>query len=147
MLIYQLLSKKLEFIACVTVLIVAFLHVTASYISLYEIVWWFDIPMHLGGGFFVGSYVLSVFFGKKYFVDYTKNELTIIAFPLLVTLCVALGWEVFEYAFRAGGNPYFSYAFDTGKDIVNGLVGSLCASVAVLTISRKNAYFLNRKNT
>ena len=98
--------------------------------------------MHLGGGFFIGSYVLSFFVGKKYFVEYNKNELSIIAVPLFVTLCVAFGWELFEYAFRAGGNPYFSYAFDTGKDIVNGLVGSLCASVVVLVVARKNTHIV-----
>lgn len=77
---------------------------------LYWRFWWYDIGMHALGGAVFGAIALVL-------------GLRGIRFWLFL-LGIVLGWEVFEYVNNIStAQPNF--LFDTGLDIVMGLVGAL----------------------
>ena len=97
----------------------------------YFTVWWFDIPMHLAGGAWVGVLFLYLF-GERFpaAFDIKKNAVATALFLLGFTALVGIGWEVYEYIFDAFvlraypllGRAQASVA-DTVADLVNDLIG------------------------
>ena len=91
---------------------------------LYWRFWWFDIPMHIGGGFVIGSLLIGVFDVKR---------------PLMFlasVLAMSVGWEIMEYL---GGLTRFErgYVFDTAHDLLDDTIGATLAYMgARLTIWR-----------
>jgi hypothetical protein len=80
---------------------------------------WLDIPMHVMGGFGVTSLIMSV-------ALYTKKNLHLYQIILLF-LCVAIGWELYEYAHDLMLVREWNGWSDTVSDIINGILGSLAA--------------------
>lgn len=74
---------------------------------------WLDIPMHLLGGFAVGSFLLALF-GRRVW-----------PFVLLMT-AVAVGWEIFEYVSGITAGE-LGYWLDTGHDLLDDALGALAA--------------------
>lgn len=95
-------------------------HIVAMHYHLYWYLPWFDIFMHLWGGYLVIIGLLmigSIGSRRLYFPDWSLA-------PVLGL--VMLGWEVFEYVFGvAGTHP--SYLVDTTLDIIFGALGGLIA--------------------
>lgn len=86
---------------------------------------WLDIPMHIMGGFGVASLVTSI-------ANYKKKNLSFTS-VLLLYLCVAIGWELYEFAQDLyNGNEWGGWS-DTLSDIFNGGVG---ASVAYYLLKK-----------
>ena len=92
--------------------------------GLYVNVWWYDIFMHILGGFSVG--LLLSLISSAVFKDRPLSPYKII----LGTLVFGLGWEFLEVYFNVTGHPIGSSAYylDTAKDILDDIIGS---SVAV----------------
>ena len=90
-------------------LLIAHLHALEGYLYWYHR--WLDIPMHILGGAAAGSLLMAFGTGRRtgtYF---------------LCMLAIFLGWEIFEnMAHISTGQP--DYWLDTGKDIIDGLIGS-----------------------
>jgi hypothetical protein len=80
---------------------------------LYWRFWWFDILMHALGGAVFGAIALAV--GIRHPSRYW-----------LFLGAVVVGWEVFEYV-NGISTAQPNFAFDTGLDIVLGLVGAAIA--------------------
>lgn len=80
---------------------------------------WLDIPMHVLGGFGVVSLVLAVARYKKYKVSLTT--------ALLLYLCVAVGWELYEFGHDLLRHSEWNGWSDTISDIINGAIGGTVA--------------------
>lgn len=98
--------------------ILAALHNLAIWLYLYWRLEWFDIAMHVLGGIVVALGV------------YTLRDLRVLPTPwlstagvMVIVLCVALAWEVFEV--YAGVTIDVDYYPDTALDVVMGLTGGL----------------------
>ena len=99
--------------------VLAALHFIALSLYLYWQVWWFDIPMHLLGGFTV---VLGI---------HTLADLRIVPRAYATTflnvfciiLTIAIAWEVFQYAVTEVLKE--NYMSDTLSDIAIGLTGAV----------------------
>jgi len=92
---------------------------------LYYELWWLDIPMHILGGFGVASLAYAIFSYKGIHLSYWN---TFLAFVL-----VAVCWEIYEYANGIVTYEILGHWIDTGKDMVDGMVGM---SVAYLLIRK-----------
>lgn len=102
--------KPLLFAFMLTSLLLAF-HLYALSNYLYWHHRWFDIPMHILGGAALGAFLLAFFTSQR----------ALLYFACMLAIVVA--WEVFEYvAHISTGQP--DYWLDTGKDILDGLIGS-----------------------
>lgn len=88
-------------------------------LNLYYELPWLDIPMHLLGGFGVAWFFIALLSVLKR--SYTMRVV------LLLTLVVAISWEIFErlldlFAIREWGGW-----LDTLTDLLNGIIGALAA--------------------
>ncbi len=135
------MNKKLLLSACLLVLFIWLVNTSASYFYWYSAMWWFDIPMHIMGGMFLGLLAGALFF-KKIRTLSNKEALVVI---LLFVLIVGLGWEVFEYVVQTiiKGQQLASIP-DSVKDMVMDLLGGLLTSLFVLrSIKRYNKAHAN----
>lgn len=105
------------------VLFFAFLHVLALHFYFYWTVWWFDIFMHVLGGFIFGTlFALLLLHSAS---GRGKSFLLIICGALVAGIL----WEIFEYktglTFTTAGN----YMIDTISDLLSDVVGGLSAYI------------------
>ena len=87
--------------------------------NLYYELPWLDIPMHVMGGFGVASFVMSVVF-------YSKQKISLVQ-VLILYLCVAVGWELYELAGDLMRSTQWNGWPDTLADVFNGGVGAMIA--------------------
>jgi hypothetical protein len=80
---------------------------------------WLDIPMHILGGFGVASFVMSV-------ATYGKQKLSFTQ-VFIVYLCVAITWELYEFAHDLLRGTAWTGWPDTIKDLFDGAVGATTA--------------------
>jgi len=87
-------------------------------------VYWWDIPLHILGGLWVGlatAWAFTVFRKRPTFI---------------VCLCgavaVGVAWEIFEYVTGTGGSIFMSYPMDTAKDILDDCIGGATAGLLVV---------------
>ncbi len=108
--------------------LIACLHVIAAWLYLYQIVSWFDIPMHLLGGVAVALAYFTVFGGTN------KSIIRAIVFVFIVGVL----WEIFELSF---GITFLSdgaaYVFDTAKDLTMDIIGGYIGSRYALRLLKK----------
>lgn len=110
------------------IIIIAILHILAIKYYWYFYFPWIDLIMHFLGGFWVALALLWIvhFSGAARF---DGAGFRYFFYPaIIITLIVAVGWEVFEYIFRLTqmGN---NYGRDTVGDILMGLLGAAAASL------------------
>lgn len=91
--------------------------------------WWFDIPMHIMGGIFLGFSAGALFFKALLPLSFKERMVTI----LLFVLVFGLGWELFEYFVQSviRGSQLANIG-DSAKDMLMDLLGGIIASYFVL---------------
>lgn len=113
-------------------ILVLLLHVFLIFFTnIYEIFPWFDIPIHILGGFAVGhSYFLILNYLQE--KNYLKtNSFIKIVFIISLVSLTAVFWEFFEYfagyltGFGLQGN-----LDDTILDLAMGILGGILAAVS-----------------
>jgi hypothetical protein len=110
--------------------------------GLYDRWWWYDIPMHMLGGF-VTAWSLSRF------IFFLKIKSKIIALPPLfhwlliigTTAIAGIGWEVYEYFLHiVTGRITQPSVGDTLQDLINGLIGAIL--FFLFARKTKNKFFI-----
>ncbi len=100
----------------------------------YDIFWWFDMPMHFLGGFFV--LLMNVFITERYFAASKRfhnisipKQLCLFIFSVLV---VGILWELFELFFvnYIGGLPFGMK--DTISDLCFDVAGAFAACIYMI---------------
>ena len=101
-------------------LFVAFLIIMVNHFAgIYQIYWllsWFDIPMHIAGGFMVGLFAQT---GLDHLNINKKRNVCTILFVILVGVV----WEFAEWYFGATSGLGLVSRFDTIKDIIDDIIG------------------------
>lgn len=101
------------FVALLASATLAVVHVVANATDLYWTYRWLDIPMHILGGFALGSLVIAILMRHRP------------GMYVLAMLAVAFGWELFEVLI---GMPRpTDYPLDTLLDLFDDGVGALMA--------------------
>lgn len=122
----RLLAALIVLLACV--------QGAATYWDLYFFVWWLDIPMHLLGGFWISAATITYRLSRNSSGG-GDATLVLLAYALVATLLIGLGWELFEWSVdRVNGLIHFDL-LDTLGDLANDVIG---ASVAAGILLRKN---------
>ena len=123
------MNKRLLLYACVLAFLLWLVNTLANAFYWYSAIWWFDIPMHIFGGFFLSFLVGSFFFQKLSVLR--KREVTISV--LLMVLLLGFGWEIFEYTVQyLIKGAQLANIPDSVKDMLMDLIGGLCAVPFVL---------------
>lgn len=92
------------------------------WLSLYSILWWYDIPMHFLGGLFTNLLIISIFLRFKKTNNISVINLVIMS--LIITLLIGLLWEGYEIFWDvfAGKKHIF---IDSLSDIFFDLAGGV----------------------
>ena len=106
------------------ILIIAFLHITATIFHLYWSMWWYDLLVHFLGGFWVSLAGLWFVFFSGYTPLKVRKPFDIIATALVVSFSFGVLWELFEYV--VGRDLIaLNYVSDTSIDLVMDMAGAL----------------------
>jgi hypothetical protein len=106
----------------------------ANFYQIYWLLPWFDVPVHIAGGFMVGLFAQT---GLDY-LNIRKNRILFIS---LFVILVGVGWELVEwYLGNTDGLGPLS-KINTIKDIIDDIIGG------VLSIWFWHFIFNKTKNT
>ena len=107
---------------------------TAMSLDLYYIVWWFDMPMHFFGGFFLSLLCFYIF--SKYYATFVSFSFAKQAYAVIFsTLLLGIAWEIFETALDIFITSNKQILLDTTSDIFFDLAGALAG---LLYLKRKS---------
>jgi hypothetical protein len=119
-------------------ILIAVLNGVGAYFSLYEKIWWYDIPMHVMGGTWTAFLVLIFVFRKKRKIIMLPSvrNLSIVALSGVLIIGGIL-WEGYEVIVsRLISHDTFDVV-DTLADIVNDSIGALIAVYVFSFLPRK----------
>lgn len=109
------------------IILIGVLHKVALSLYLYWTTNWYDIMMHLLGGFWIGIVVIYIFFVSGYFSLPKENRLLVFLFTLSAVLVVGLGWELWELFARL--TDVFEDKVDTIMDVIVDFIGGALAFI------------------
>ena len=120
--------KKETFLKLAVVLyVIATFNFLADYFHLYYILWWFDMPMHFLGGFWVGGMAIWFYL----FNTRVNNKLTAfnrakkLIFYLAAVMAVSLIWELFEFSLDTFVVSRTNDIIDTLSDLFMDALGAI----------------------
>ena len=116
------------------VVLVALLHFSATILSLYWRLWWFDMPVHFLGGAFIALSIVWLHSFSGYIPGHITRILPLtFAVVILGTIAVGIGWEIFE---RLLGHTWSieGYWIDTLTDILMDFLGGIVAYLRTYAI-------------
>ena len=114
--------KKLLKRIAYLILIIFLLNFLAGKFYWYSTIWYFDMPMHFLGGFWLGLMFFLIFI---HFQPKLEPKLGLLIKVILGVLLIGILWELFELVFYnyIGKNPFNT--LDTMSDICFDLAGGL----------------------
>ena len=103
----------------------------SSAFNLYNVLWWFDIPMHFLGGVSVGYMsVLFLRFWKEEGLLVVRNKIILVLVVVCAVSFIAVLWEFWEYFVVNYFNLDWNLGYkDTLFDLLMGMLGGLSAGV------------------
>jgi hypothetical protein len=111
----------------VLMFVIVVLNTTATLFYWYSTIWWFDIPMHFLGGFFVSLLAAWVF---STYIPLSLQPKTVKEWILLILIAVFIVgvlWEAYELVVdsftRAGEYGYLDGTSDMFNDLAGGMLG------------------------
>lgn len=126
-------SRRLTLFAVALILCIWAANAVAVYLNLYYHLSWFDIPMHILGGFWIALFGLITYYHSTLVERKDRTPLFVIAFALSMTLCIGLLWELFEfgvdYSIALTSNNDLA---DTLGDLINDVIGGALAATFFL---------------
>jgi len=121
----------------VIVALIAIINALAGYFHWYWSVWWFDMPMHFAGGFFIGMLSLYIMRRSILLAQEKGKYIRTFFIVLLSTLVMGILWEVFEFLMQGGFSGSLASPVDSLSDICFDLAGGALAIMIYLP-QRKN---------
>ncbi len=112
--------RKILFIqfGVLALLVLWVINIGEQYQWAYTVFWW-DIVAHIGGGVWAGLW--CVYIARLFKIHLSIYQIVLGAFA------IGLVWEAFEYMNGIGGSVFMSYRLDTGKDLLDDMLGGAIA--------------------
>lgn len=120
--------KKLSLRLAYLILFIFIVNTLAMKLHWYSLIWFFDMPMHFAGGFFLALLTIWILERGKVRISFLK-----IFFGVLI---VGIGWELFELITFESTLEISLNSLDTLSDICFDLAGGL---TAIIWYNSKNA--------
>jgi uncharacterized membrane-anchored protein len=115
------------------VVLICLVNGSALYWHLYFTIRWLDIPVHLLGGFWVGSFALYMYYRRKN-ARADRSSIFVASLAFSSALLIGLFWELYEYYVNSAANLYECDMVDTLSDLANDAIGAISAAVLFLAL-------------
>jgi len=118
-------KRKILISSLIVIIFIAFSNYIGMKYNLYWVYKWYDIPMHILGGFCVGLFSLYLYssFQKNIFTaNYRRNFFIFLFFILFF---ITISWEIFELVSKITFINDQGYWIDTIGDILNAYFGGM----------------------
>lgn len=138
----ELDRKRLFKIIAKLIVLIFILNYLATKFYLYYSIWYFDMPMHFLGGFFLGLSAIWLLSFKSSSLELSFNLICKIIFFVLI---IGVSWEIFEIAFNNIVAQFPFNNLDTISDIFFDLTGGIFAILYIFHVNNK--IIQNTKNT
>ena len=134
------MQRRIQLILLGIIVVITALHYFGIIFGWYNTLFWFDTPMHLMGGMFVGTLFVYLF-RIRHDLFKTESVFTFIILGVGFTVLIGVLWEFFELfadvvvikRYPLLDTPGRIH-FDTLKDLFNDIVGG---AIAVSIFARK----------
>ncbi len=123
-----MIKKKLLFASLISIFLIALLHILSLKFSWYYFLKWFDVPIHILGGFWVTvtSFWTFIKYNRVETIPNKKNSILIM---LISVLIIGILWEIFELVSGNTSLNVRNYWQDTFTDVASGFVGGIVANI------------------
>ncbi len=128
-------SRRITLFAAALIIAIWGVNAVAVHLNLYYHLPWFDIPMHIIGGFWIALFGLITYYHSSLVERKDRTPFFVVVFALALTMCIGLLWELFEFGVDHG---IASIALadndlaDTLGDFVNDMIGAVLATAFFL---------------
>lgn len=125
-----MIRKQLLHRLVISVVSLAVINALAVYFYWYNLLWWFDMPMHFFGGFTVFFFCAIVWLGARKWVSNGRY----IFEAVITAVLIGVLWEALElYLYLTYGSPGF-ITLDAISDVFFDLAGALFAGYKVIPL-------------
>ncbi|OGI71822.1 hypothetical protein A3J61_02380 [Candidatus Nomurabacteria bacterium RIFCSPHIGHO2_02_FULL_38_15] len=107
-----------------SILIVFIVNALATFFHWYRLIWWFDMPMHFMGGFFIAWLVLMLYGKMKPGFVLDKS---VIKKVIIFSFLIGFGWEWFEWGVDLYTGAQSMHLLDSYSDIFFDMAGAYVA--------------------
>ncbi len=138
------MQNRVQFVLLGIIIVIATLHYLGLTYDWYHTVPWFDVPLHLLGGAFIGTLFVYIF-ALRHVVLKTLPLVPFVILGVGFVALVGVLWEFYEFwmdvfvlkIYQPLAYPGYVH-FDTLKDLFNDLVGGALAVGLLWRAVRKN---------
>ncbi|MFT5179947.1 MAG: hypothetical protein ACI9GH_000372 [Candidatus Paceibacteria bacterium] len=109
------------------IILIAVLHKVALVFFLYWTTGWYDIMMHLLGGFWLSISIIFIFFTSGHIRFPKEHKPLVFLFTISGVLVIGLGWELWELF--AGLTDVLEDLIDTVIDVIMDSIGGTLAFI------------------
>jgi xanthine/uracil permease len=125
-------SRRITLFAVALIVAIWGVNAVAVHLNLYYHIWWFDIPMHILGGFWIALFGLITYYHSSLVERKDRSAFFVVAFALATTMCIGLLWELFEFGVDRSIALSDNDLADTLGDFVNDMIGASFATAFFL---------------
>ena len=122
-------SRHLSIALAALIVFIWLINAFANEVHLYFLLWWFDIPMHMLGGFWVALTSMVIYYHLGWVHRHDRSPSFVVTAMLATTLIIGIFWEVFEFSVEHLVKLNDNGVFDTLKDLLDDMIGAVIASV------------------
>jgi len=120
------MQKKILKNIAILIVFIFLVNLLAIKFHWYYVIWWFDMPMHFVGGFFISLAVLWLYFYRNPWLNLKVNPIFI---SLLSVFIIGVLWEIFEFSldqfFAINLLSPIDSLSDLFFDLSGGIVGTM----------------------
>lgn len=116
------MKRILEVEMGITMAILFLASLGAYFFYWYSTIWWFDMPMHFTGGYFVAISIVYLLFKIR-----KEKQLPTYLKLFLLVFAVGFLWEVYEFVVDAYFNTHTIVLMDSFSDLCFDMAGAITA--------------------
>ncbi|MFT5281151.1 MAG: hypothetical protein ACI9AR_000609 [Flavobacteriaceae bacterium] len=133
------LRKNIEQRVAWGIVVIFIVNLLAMWLHWYSSMWWFDIPMHFVGGFWLAA-LFGWLFHSRFFRLWQGSKVWLFfTLSLLLIFTMIIAWEVFEFSLDSIVKLNIQNIPDALSDVCFGLSGGLLGTLYLY--NKYNRYY------
>ena len=123
------MQKKILKHIAILIVFIFLVNLLAIKFHWYFTIWWFDMPIHFLGGFFISLAVLWLYFYRN---PWSRFKITPAFISLLSVFIIGVLWEIFEFSLDRSLTINLLSPIDSISDLFFDLSGGIVGTMYML---------------